>query len=91
MKQWVRARVSVPCGSCRASIAVGVPLLELTIGETKRARCLACAKDMFGEDPPELAAVEPLDLPVRVPVFHSMTQLARSFRDGKAQQLGERE
>jgi hypothetical protein len=71
MIEWIRARRSVPCGSCRQIIrgpdpkkgTLGDPLLEVKLRDgSKVARCTACAKRVWGTEPPALVqAAIPLD------------------------------
>jgi hypothetical protein len=87
MRTWILARRTVPCGNCRAHIARGSPLMELQIGDTRRARCPACAKVMFDEEPPA-------DMPTDPDVLNIRERLNRFLQNGpdvRLRQSGERE
>jgi hypothetical protein len=58
MRTWVKAHHAHPCGNCSREIPVGA--VELEIGEAKLPRCVRCATEMFGEEPPELPELEPM-------------------------------
>ena len=85
MRTWIRARMELPCGSCTTTIQVGAVMLELDLSGTKRARCGACAKRMFGEDPPAKLPDDTLVVPqpslpaelIRRPDFVTTRALAR--------------
>lgn len=100
MKTWVYGRAKItPCGSCTADIPQGTPLLEIRIGESKRARCVACAKRMFDEEPPaaieEVVPVPQPSLPMplsRGSDFVTPRQLARhlQYQDFRKRAAGDR-
>lgn len=88
------------CGSCRATITEGSPLLEIQIEARRLPRCCACALHLFTETPP-------VDLPaisVRAPHharlsgrmrqqadFMTTGQLARRYIDVRRRQAGDSE
>ena len=63
MRTWKQATYARACGGkCGSIISEGDLLLEIQQDNgTIRIRCIACAKSMFGEDPPtDLPALEPV-------------------------------
>ena len=95
MRAWIRAVRSTPCGGCSSTISEGAPLLEVRLRDVagKRARCAACAKRDFGEEPPfefpndgkpALEQEPPTSQPVAV------RTLVEKF-DPKLAQVGERD
>jgi hypothetical protein len=85
VRTWILARRTVPCGNCRSEIEKGSPLLELLIGETRRARCQTCAKAMFDEKPPAELPTNPdvLDLRARLSRFMSVGPDVRRRQAGE--------
>ena len=90
------------CGGCGVLLAPDQPMLEIEIGESKRYRCAACAKRMFGEDAPTHIpedAVAPIPQPssqstlTRQSDFVTPAQIARSIstQDFRKRQTGETE
>ena len=100
MRIWIRARLALPCGGCPAAIPFRAVMLEIQIGQTKRARCAACAKRMFDEDPPadledDVLAVPQPSLPMEIrrhPDFVTTRALAQHNRyvDYRRRASGER-
>lgn len=92
---WTRARFTLTCGSCRAIILVGAPLLELEIGASRRARCQACALRIFNESPPaDLLELMPPPAPrePRKADFVTLGQLAKPYAaDFRRRQSGDAE
>ena len=100
MRAWIRARMPLTCGGCGADLPLGTVMLEIQIGHAKRARCAACAKRMFDEDPPvdlpELIVPPQPSLPIEIrrrPDFVSTRALARhnQYTDFRRRASGDRE
>lgn len=88
MRTWITSGRPARCGNCSVVIAQGA--MFLTVGEAGLRRCAACAKALFGDDPPaQLTAEEPAPTFVRRPEFATPKQWAASWRDSKARQVGE--
>jgi hypothetical protein len=66
MRTWARARLATRCGACPRRIAVGEPMLQLTIAGVKRpkVRCsaLACAEEAMPQDIPAVDRTPALKL-----------------------------
>ena len=85
MRTWNRARSDGHCGSCRAPIAVGSPVLLIRFGgDTGRAlvRCVACE----GPAPPDLPTLVELKV---IPIPIPMTRFAAGMLplDFKSRQM----
>lgn len=96
MTEWIRTRVMLLCGSCRATIPQETPVLIIHLNGTKRARCVACAKRTFGQEPPTEWPAEAIGHAPQVqrqPDFVTPRQLHKMVArlDWKARQSGERE
>lgn len=90
MTKWQLARRDTSCGSCNANIRAGAAMVELQIGDTRRARCQDCGKGLAGEPPANLGApVRSEPVFSRAPEFVSVGSLKP--RDVKALQTGDRE
>ena len=68
MKEWLRLRVSRPCGFCGDRLAVGE--VVLAFGAARKLRCVKCA----GEAPPEILP-PPIERP-RQPAPIPMTRFS---------------
>jgi len=109
MKTWKRSPYARACGGkCGSIISEGDLLLEIQQDNgTSRIRCAACAKAMFGEDPPtDLPALEPVaravpphdhgvvsvhEMAERLRVKFSAPPLVESAQDFKRRQTGDAE
>lgn len=82
--------MTLPCGNCRAVICgpkedrPGDPMLEIRNEYGRKARCVPCAKALFGEDAPVEFPDEEFVVPqpnvVRHPDFVTTKQIAQSVR-----------
>lgn len=97
MRTWVRCKAKLPCGSCSSMIPTGGAMLVVEANGTRRVRCAACAKRVFGESvptefPEDATPVLAMMTP-RQPDFVTAGNLARGVRakDFKVRQSGERE
>lgn len=89
MKEWMHARAKVRCGSCRAEIDEGVPLLLIANDDHRLVRCKACARRLFDEDPPTVFPSVPSS-PARQPSFTTPHEALSVLRaDFRRRQVGE--
>lgn len=62
MKWWSSSVVAEQCGLCGATIAIGAPLLRLSVAQVRRTRvrCASCAGEPVPEVVPVVGPLEPL-------------------------------
>ena len=84
MRQWKRALARLHCGGCRAVIAQDAVFLAVSIQQTQRARCPACAKRLFGEEPSADVPQIVRRPPERLNPFTLPKQLVEDFKSKQA-------